>query len=84
MYTYTVCPNNCGGEVAFDIETEDDGADDIYGPRSYQVAVYNESESVHDDGCTPLTQEQIEKLEEDKTKEIAEDVYSMAEEPILE
>lgn len=80
--TYSPCLNNtiCDGEIAFDIETTDDGAADIYGSTTYQVAYINDKESTHAQNCV-LTEEQRTALEEAKDQQLADEPYYYFEEP---
>lgn len=70
---YLRCPH-CTGEVVLAVEQTDDGGADIYGPRSYLVAVINDVENVdtHDPDCPGLTDEEREVIEQQAT-DIAND-----------
>jgi hypothetical protein len=77
MTLYLKCPNGCTGEVPLEVEATDDGADDVYGPRSYHVAYIDDGANAtsHDDGCAPLTEAQREALEEEGTKNVNDPAY---------
>lgn len=74
---YLKCPNGCEGEVPLEVEQTDDGAADVYGPRSYYVAYIDDETNAtsHDDGCEPLTEAQREKLESEGTEKVNDPAY---------
>lgn len=76
MTFYLGCPNGCSGEVPMVSErTDSGGSPDVpYSMYSWDVAFVDteENATTHDDGCPPLTPEQIDKLEQEGTDRLAD------------
>lgn len=79
MTLYLPCPNGCTGEVPLEAEATDTGGspDVPFSMMSYSVAFVDAEANAtsHDDGCPPLTAEQIDTLEEDGTARLADPAY---------
>jgi hypothetical protein len=76
---YLKCPNGCTGEVPLEPEaTDNGGSPDVPGSMySYYVAFVDSEANAtsHDDGCPPLTPEQIDALEQEGTDKLADPSY---------
>lgn len=80
------CPNKCDGELAFDIEIEENDSGDGVWFQSWtsRVAIYNKEDSYHEKKCPKLTQEQIDKATEEIQKQIDSEpvsAYDYVDEP---
>lgn len=75
MTVYSKCPE-CNGEIAFDVEYEENDSGDGAWFQSWitPVAYHDITSSSHAPGCT-LTEAQLEKVTEDKTQELGENPY---------
>ena len=79
MTMWLKCPNGCTGEVPLEPEdTDTGGSPDVPSSMySYSVAFVDTeaNATTHDPGCPPLTPEQIDKLEQEGTDNLADPSY---------
>lgn len=63
------CPNNPDCDIQFTCETNDSGDASTPYFSSWVVWLYSDNESTHVPECPPLTQDQIDILEDERNKE---------------